>query len=129
MPRLLHINIGFVTNSSSVVYHFPKALLENKTIQAFLKAFEVDSGFIGRDLWSRNTCGTLALTREQKLEVQRQLNETEYGTPPGIDVNDDSTFVMVYGDEHRDIASILIHMLTDLAEKELGVHIFGQDYN
>lgn len=131
MPRLLHINIGFITNSSSVVYHFPKELLKNKDIQAFLRAYEVEDGFVGDDLWHRARCGTVAITKEQKMLAQSRLKEAEYsdfGHPPHIDVDDDATFVVVIGDEHFDIANALSHMLQTLSEK-MGVRVLGADYN
>lgn len=130
MPILLHINIGFVTNSSSMVYHFPRALLEDAQVQTFLKAFEIEDGFIGAELWARNECGTFAVTREQKVEVQKRLTTTDYGTPPSIDIEDDSSVVVIYGDEHRDIAAILSKLLEDTAQR-LGIRhgVGGVEYN
>jgi hypothetical protein len=125
----LGINIGFITNSSSVVFHFPKELLSDPGIAAFLRAFEVQDGYVGRDLWDRGDCGTLAISRDQKKLASAMLLELEYGNPPGIDVTDDSTFVLIYGDEHRDITAVLHDMLRDLMEKQGLPEIEGEEYN
>jgi hypothetical protein len=129
MTALLHINIGFITNSSSVVFHFPKALLQDPGIAAFLSAFEVSEGFVGQDLWHRGECGTLAISKEQKLVTQAMLKESEYCSAPAIDVEDDSTFVLIYGDEYRDLAAVLLGMLREVCEKQGLPKVDGQDYN
>jgi hypothetical protein len=127
MPKFLSINIGFVTNSSSVVYHFPRSLLTDPGIAKFIAAFELDSGFVGSELWSRDTCSTIAMTKEQKQEAAAKLTNTEYGHSPTVNVDDDSVCI-IYGDEYESIASTLAHMLKDLADKQ-GLNIEGYDYN
>ncbi len=128
MPTLIGINVGFITNSSSVVYHFPVALLKDPRITSFLQAYEIGDGFIGDDLWARNRCGTLAVTREQKMETGRRLSHPDYGASATVDIDDENSFVVVIGDEHNDIAAILARMLTSISEEQ-GVHIIGHDYN
>lgn len=128
MTKLLTVNVGFVTNSSSVVYHFPMELLADAGVRAFLLAFEIDAGFVGDDLWDRSQCGTLAVTREQKAETLRKLSSEEGWSHPGVDVEDDKTFVVVIGDEHEDVAKVLCDMLKEIAEKS-GVVYLGDDYN
>jgi hypothetical protein len=127
MALRIGINIGFVTNSSSMVYHFPKELLANPEVKAFLDAFELHGGFVGSELWSRDTCTTVAMTKEQKLEVRAKLAESDYGGAPPINADDDS-IVVIYGDEYQSIASTLARMLCQIAHKT-GVTVSGQDYN
>ena len=129
MARFLHINIGFITNSSSCVYYFPRQLYEDPSIQAFMKAFEIDGGFIGQDLWHRGACATIAVTKEQKEEVRNLLVNNDYeATAPGINTEDDS-IVIIYGDEYLSIASTLAGMLNQLAHR-LGIqHISSDEYN
>jgi hypothetical protein len=129
MSWQLGINIGFITNSSSVVFHFPKTLLADPGIAAFLKAFEVEEGFVGRDLWHRGECGTLAIHKDQKKLAQAMLRESEYCSAPEIAVDDDKTFVLIYGDEYHDLAATLLGMLKDLMEKQGLPRVEGHDYN
>lgn len=113
MPKRIGINIGFITNSSSAVHHFPKALLEDPEIKRFLAALEVEDGFIGSDMWSRNECASLLITKEQKEEALRKLADTEYGgSAPGLDMSDESVIV-IFGDEHHGIC----HQISDLFDK------------
>jgi len=130
MPLMIGINIGFVTNSSSVVYHFPRSLLQEPSIKAFLDAFDLHQGFVGSDLWHRNECATIAMTKEQKQETKKQLHHSDYGEYsrlPSIDTEDDSV-VLVYGDEYESVASMLARLLSDTAEK-FGITVSRNDYN
>jgi hypothetical protein len=124
------INVGFVTNSSSMVYHFPRELLNDPKIKGFLKAFEIEEGFVGSDLWDRGQCGTLAITREQKEEAHQQLANAEYGHA-GLGLvhlaNDDEVTV-IYGDEYNDLAACLGNMLEALC-RDRGIPLSGRDYN
>jgi hypothetical protein len=130
MAYQIGANVGFVTNSSSMVYHFPKTLLEHPAVKAFLTAFEIEDGFVGDNLWSRNACGTLAITRETKQAAIQNLESNGYEdfNGPGISM-DENEFVVIYGDEHADIAYVLAKFLQDLAEKEFGLRIGGHEYN
>lgn len=128
MPKMLSVNIGFVTNSSSVVYHFPRALLADEKIKAFITAFEIDGGYVGEEMWNRSTCSTFAVTREQKALAAKRLADTEYGGAPPIDVEDEDSVVVIYGDEYRNITSILGGMLGDLC-RERGFTCVSYDYN
>lgn len=129
MTLMIGINVGFITNSSSCVYHFPRAVLEDPTMKAFLEAFEVQDGYIGPNLWHRSECGTLAITKEQKVEVRRQLIAADYGRTPGIDTESDD-IVLIYGDEHRDLTAVILDMLRATLER-MGLPDagFGDDYN
>jgi hypothetical protein len=127
---MIGINIGFVTNSSSVVYHFPRSLLQEPSIKAFLDAFDLHQGFVGSDLWHRGECATIAMTKEQKQEAQKQLRHSDYGEysrTPGINTEDDSV-VLIYGDEYESVASILANLLKGAAEK-FGITVHSDDYN
>jgi hypothetical protein len=133
MALRLGINIGFVTNSSSVVYHFPVAVLEDPTVQAFLNAFEVSGGFVGADMWHRGACASFAVTRDQKEELNRQFNsinngeEQVYSDVPQVPL-DDGTVTLVYGDEYTSLASNLAHLLQEVARR-MGISVGGRDYN
>lgn len=128
MPKQLSINIGFVTNSSSVVYHFPRALLEDDKIQSFIRAFEIEGGYVGEEMWNRSTCSTFAVTKEQKALAVERLKDTEYGGGPSIDVEDENTVVIIYGDEYNNITSILGHMLREMCERQ-GFSCVSDQYN
>lgn len=132
MKRLI-INIGFVTNSSSVVHHFPSELLKHPKVAAFMQAFEIDGGFVGDDLWHRGECATVAVTKEQKEEAHKQLTETDYGRGPSIDIEGDN-FVIIYGDEHQSIAHMLVDLIGEVLVEQHGGDSWdhvrdGQDYN
>ena len=129
MPVQIGVNVGFITNSSSVVYHFPVELLEFPEIAAFLRTYEVEGGFVGRDMWSRSRCGSLAVTRDQKDDIRCQLVNSDYGHVPEVTVDDDTTFVIVFGDEYHDMASILAGMLREVCETVLGFTPVSQSYN
>jgi hypothetical protein len=127
MPLRLGINIGFITNSSSCVHHFPRELLKDPKVAAFLTAFELHEGFVGSELWSRDSCTTVAMTKEQKREVQTKLGEMEGYPAPAIDTEDDSV-VIIYGDEYHSIAQVLARLLTEVAQS-LGFTSLSQEYN
>jgi hypothetical protein len=134
MALRLGINIGFVTNSSSVVYHFPVEVLSDPTIQAFLNAFEISGGFVGAEMWHRGACASFAVTREQKEELNRKFNsindgeEVSYTNVPQAPL-DDNTVTLVYGDEYTSLASNLTHLLREAA-KRMGIeHGGGDSYN
>lgn len=130
MPKMIGINIGFVTNSSSMVYHFPKSLLDDPQVKTFLEAFEAVDGFVGDDLWSRRDCATFAVTRDQKKEANDKLHQDGYEEyhPPGIDMSEE-TVTVIYGDEHPGLASTICQMLKDAAERH-GINDYGgSEYN
>lgn len=134
MALRLGINIGFVTNSSSVVYHFPTEVLQDPTVQAFLNAFEISGGFVGAEMWNRGSCASFAVTREQKEELNSKFNsindgeESSYSNLPQAPLEDD-TVTLVYGDEYMSMASSLAHLLQEAAER-MGIKNVGRrDYN
>jgi hypothetical protein len=134
MTLRLGMNLGFVTNSSSVVHSFPVAVLQDPNVQAFLKAFEISGGFVGQDLWHRSQCGTFAVTKEQKEEVNQMFNsinsdgEEVYSRIPQV-TTDDSHVVIIYGDEYQSMASSLSHLMAQVCEKMGIPHGYGDSYN
>jgi hypothetical protein len=138
MALRLGINIGFVTNSSSVVHHFPAEVLNDPTVKMFLEKFEISGGFVGSDLWHRGHCATFAVTKDQKKQVQQNLQSINDGreeeggyqtSVPGISTEDDSV-VVIYGDEYTSMASTLSHLLSEAAKRlGLGDLGYGASYN
>lgn len=133
MRMRISVNIGFVTNSSSCVHHFPGELLQHPKIKAFMEAFEIAGGFIGPELWHRSHCTTVAITKEQKAEVQHKLTNNEYDARgPAINVDTDEV-VIIYGDEYSSIATALCDLMYEaLVEKKGGdpwSHRNSQEYN
>lgn len=120
MAKRLIINMGFITNSSSAIHWFPKELLDEPEVKAFMDAYGLGSGYVGDDLWYRSNCETIALTKEQKQEVKGQLTREDYGSRMGDTVNpdDDSQFVIIYGDEYQSVTSELAHLLSEIAAKK-----------
>ena len=118
MPKQISVSIGFVTNSSSVIHHFPRELLEHPQVKAFIEKFELQDGFVGEDLWHLSHCTSFLVTPEQKAGVQERFTHNEYDSRgPGIDM-DPNQVVLIYGDEYTSIASSLCSLLKDaLCEK------------
>lgn len=130
MPKRISINIGFITNSSSVVHHFPRELLDHPEVAQFLKTFEITDGFVGEDLWDRSRCGTFAVTQEQKAGIAHNFagnndlsGEDWTCTGPTINVETDEV-VIIYGDEYESMARILSNLLSKAAT-ELGISSGG----
>lgn len=129
MPKMIGVNIGFVTNSSSVVYHFPAEVLSHPDVKAFIEALEIRDGFVGEDLWNRGLCETFAVTKEQKAKVARELQDSEYCRGPAINV-DSNEVVVIYGDEYPGLAMTLASLLQEAVKAAgLGERVFGDDYN
>lgn len=126
MPKELSINIGFITNSSSIVHYFPKELLSHPKIAAFIKSFEINNGFVGSDVWDRRNCGSFAVTIEQKTAIKTDFKNME-SYVPSFDLAEDED-VIIYGDEYPSIASTLSHMINEIA-KEKGIETNSFDYN
>lgn len=126
MPRQISINIGFVTNSSSVVHHFPRRLLEHPTVKVFIEKFELQKGFVGNDLWHRARCSSFLVSPEQKAEVSRNFNgdndlshSDDLVMGPDIDMDPDQV-VLIYGDEYCSVASELCQLLCEALHEEIG---------
>ncbi len=128
MVMQISANFGFVTNSSSMVYHFPRRFLDNPEVKTFVETYELQNGFVGSDLWHREFCSSIAVSKEQKLQLQKELIDNEYDiTGPDIDVESDDV-VIIYGDEYQTITSALASLMCKVAEAE-GAYIHGTEYN
>lgn len=130
MAKRLIINMGFITNSSSAIHWFPKELLEHPDVRAFMSAYGIAGGYVGSDLWYRSACETIALTKEQKQATKEQLSSSEYSPRTGDMVNpdDDSQFVVIYGDEYQCVTMELSHLLCRIAD-EKGLSHSSDEYN
>jgi hypothetical protein len=125
MPKKISISIGFVTNSSSVVHHFPRELLDHPKVKMFIEKFELQHGFVGDDLWHRARCDSFLVAHEQKAEVAQNFRGDNYlsgsdhtATGPAIDM-DPNKVVLIYGDEYDSVARDLCSLLLEaLCEKE-----------
>lgn len=128
MAMRLSANLGFITNSSSAVYHFPRALFEDPQVQAFIKAYGIDNGFVGSELWHRGECDTFAVTREQKEAVAYELiHGSEYSSHPGINVDNDDV-VVIYGDEYSGLTQELASLFKKVGQKQ-GLTFYSDEYN
>ena len=116
MKRLM-VTTGFVTNSSSMICGFDRALLEDEEVQAFLTAFEISEGYIGKDLWHRGECGSILLTEAQKEQANADLAASDYGH---VSVGDPKSpeVVVIYGDEYEDLAAAFAHLLYRVADRK-----------
>lgn len=127
--RRLSMNIGFVTNSSFAVHHFPREVLEDPAVKAFVEAYEISQGFVGEALTYRSRCGTVAMTKEQKQQVYDEFHRKEHDffVPPHVDTESDNILV-IYGDEHMSMARELSHLM-DEAAKKMGLKVLSGDYH
>ena len=94
--KRLSINVGHITNSSSCVYSFPKALLEDEEVQTFLKAYD----FWGKDYIGRHVgrgAKTLTQTEEGWATVQAEFAEDFYGGSPHLGEKGD--LLIISGDD------------------------------
>lgn len=114
--KRIFINVGFITNSSSVVHWFPREVLESPDVKAFLEAYELSGGYVGDNLWSRDTCGSFLNSDEQFKRVQAELHGDEYGKGPDIG-SPEKHVVVIYGDEYSNITSDLCELLREACEK------------
>lgn len=127
VPKLkISGNTGFITNSSSAIYHFPKLVLEDEQVRTLLETYELFEGYVGRDLWSRSDCETLAVTKEQAQEVKDRLLEPGFGIP-GVEVSDES-IILIYGDEYESLTRVLADSMRQACEK-LKLSYSDDEYN
>lgn len=130
MTLRLSGNLGFVTNSSSAIHHFPAEVLQDPAVQGFIEQFQIEGGFIGSDLWHRGECATFVTTKGQKQEVVRRLNNIDFDDCirlPGVNTDDDSVLV-IYGDEYQSIASSLSSLMQSAARR-MGLEFSSDEYN
>lgn len=130
--RFLSVNIGFITNSSSCVFHFPVEVWNDPKVQAWVKAHELQGGYIGENLWYRSECSSLLITKEQKQSaIMQGLEESKEWSDDldtlGIQADSDD-IVIIYGDEYQDATHLLCNIMSEAA-KRLGVTVTSMDYN
>jgi len=135
----LTVTSGFITNSSSVIYHFDARILEHPKVKRFLEAYELNKGYVGSEIWNREDCMTLAMTKEQKEEAHRGFNSINgwdifkdddsfrYNPDDYIDVNNSGP-IIIYGDEYDHITHTVCELMRQASE-ELGLNFGGRDYN
>lgn len=116
MRKVLSIISGFITNSSSVINGFDASVLSDKRIQTLLSKYGVKNGFIGEDLLSRGTCGSLIISAEQKAQAKQTFAECEYGAA-NFDFEDGRVYVM-YGDEYDSLARELSEIMREISEEK-----------
>lgn len=133
MPKLISVNTGFVTNSSSVVHHFPRELLEHPRVKAFIEKFGIEGGYVGDDLWDRSRCDSFLVSSAQKELANRTIlqgDEWERKVPVNTDPD---LVVVIYGDEYRSLASDLCEVLLDVLCERSGSRKVrmghGEQYN
>jgi hypothetical protein len=80
-------------------------------------------------------CATFAVTKEQKEEARRKLEaindpgeEPTYSNIPGVPLDDDIVTV-IYGDEYQSLASSLVDLLRQAAEKMVIKNLSHDNYN
>lgn len=135
--KRISISSGFVTNSSSIVQHFDKALLDDPDVKAFLDAYDLHEGRCSTELWCRDRAASFLVTREQKELARRQYtgdlnpySDDEWKcNGPTIDPDADNEVIVCYGDEYTSFANTLCHLLRDAAEKSGKSREHGEDYH
>lgn len=113
MPKRISVNVGFITNSSSCIFYFPKEVLEDETVKDFLQKYELSNGWVGSNLWNRSACDSFLVTKEQKEEALSLLGDNDYGydgLDKVIDPNSEGVYI-VYGDEYEDTVHFLSRIL------------------
>jgi hypothetical protein len=123
--KRLTINIGFITNSSSVVHWLPKEILQDEEVKAFLDAYGLAGGTVGDDLWRRDTCSSFIVTPEQAEAANEQLRSSEYSAPVEVPVD---AVTVIYGDEYSTVFAELSHVL-EAAASRLGLVGGSFEYN
>ncbi len=126
MSKRVGVTVGFITNSSSVVHHFPRVLLEDPEVAALLARYEVASGFVGDDLFCRDQCSSFLVTDAQKAEVREMFAAEEFSTPT---INDSDEVVVIYGDEYEGLAREICEALDRARERTGLADGLRADYN
>lgn len=125
VPHQITTTQGFITNSSSAIYHFDERVLEHPKVKAFIENYEIGKGYVGSNLWYRSECDTFAITTEQKQAVKKELESEEYYRET---VETNSGPIVVFGDEYQELTYILGHVMRD-ASNELGLNYSQSEYN
>jgi hypothetical protein len=119
------INIGFITNSSSVVHYYPKEILEDPEVKFFLTTYGIEGGYASDDVLYRSSCDSMLLTDQQKTHADIQLREAE--THYTVSAKDHANeVILIYGDEYTSITSELATLLNKVARR-LGMGDYTHD--
>lgn len=131
MAKRLIINMGFITNSSSAIHWFPKEVLDDPDVKTFMEAYGLTGGYVGDDLWSRDTCESVLLNAAQHDQARTDLN-SGYGDGDAGDRlvgnGADGGITIIYGDEYESVTSELAHLLSAVAHKK-GLSHGQNEYN
>ena len=117
MPKRISVNVGFIPNSSSCIYYFPKEVLEDQEVKDFILKYELDGGWVGSNLWYRSECDSFLVSKDQKEEALHELVSEEYGgdrVKTAINPEDDGVYV-IFGDEYHST----VHVLNGILKKAL----------
>lgn len=130
MKYTTSINVGFITNSSSVVCFCPREVWNHPEVQGFIKAFEIDDGFVGPDMWDRGNCASILLTEEQKEKAIADFNSLDhnYCNWPRFEPTNADEIILIYGDEYDTVVTDILSFLRKIAVK-LGKEINSSEYN
>lgn len=123
--KKLSLNLGHVTNSSSMVFWFPREILEDEEVRAFLEAFDLTKGWVGADLSCRIGCRSFLLTKEQKQTAAASVDGCY--REPVINLDGDEV-VVIYGDEHSDATAHVAEVLSAACQR-LGLEYTSEEYN
>lgn len=115
MKKVISIISGFITNSSSVINGFDASILDDKRVKTLMAKYGVQGGFIGEDFFSRNLCGSLLVTPEQKATAKKAFAEYEFGAI-NYDFDDGRVYVM-YGDEYHSLAHELSDIMKEISDE------------
>lgn len=129
--KFLSVNVGHITNSSSVVYSFPKEILENKEIQAILEAYSIPDNMIGSNPWDRGDCHSFVSTEEGWEILHDKFTADSFYENFIPDHGGPGDVVFVYGDEYVEKIPwlmIVLDIFINMAEKESIPYSQG-DYN
>jgi len=126
--KRLSVNIGHITNSSSVVYSFPREVLEDEAVKAILTAYEVPADSIGDNMWYRSECNSFVSTVEGWHEIDEDFRSIEYTSPQYGQPGD---VLIIYGDEYMEVKpwlQILLKYLIAACDNK-GLSYSDFDYN
>lgn len=114
--KVVTVNMGFVTNSSSCVHHFDRRVLDDPNVRAFMEAYNIQGGYVGSNLWNRSQCSSFIVTDAQRVEAQEDIAQVDF-SPPSLTVHGQDTVAVIYGDEYSDITSELCNLLRETCVK------------
>ena len=111
------INVGFITNSSSVVHYLPPELWNHPKIKALFELYGGD-GYVGNYMASRVGCETVAVTPEQKEQALHEYRDVFESGFSLSSTEKETGAVIIFGDEYQSLPQLLSSMARDLASEE-----------